>query len=127
MDAPRARGARAISSDQVGGDLPPFVPLIGVDDILRRLVADELSAGRLTPVRRRRVERYAVKMGLSVHEARRLLESCRDHAMIHGSATQRRNALRLMEPSSRKIALAVRIAILLAAVILLDLLLIWWP
>lgn len=127
MHARRARGARAISSDQVGGDLPPFVPLIGVDDILRRLIADELSAGRLTPVRRRRVERYAVKMGLSVHEARRLLESCRDHAMIHGSATQRRNALRLMEPSSRKIALAVRIAILLAAVILLDLLLIWWP
>ncbi len=127
MHARHARGARATSSDQVGGDLPPFVPLIGVEDILCRLVADELSAGRLTPARRRQVERYAVEMGLSVHQARRLLESCRDHAMIHGNATQRRNALRLMQPSSRKIALAVRIAILIVAVILFDLLLIWWP
>ena len=127
MHVGRAKGATATSSDQVGGDLPPFVPLIGVDDILRRLIEDDLSAGRLTPARRRQVERYAVEMGLSVHQARRLLESGCNHALIHGSATLRRNALRLMQPSSRRIALAVRIAILIVAVILLDLLLIWWP
>ena len=126
MHAPRARDARATSSDQVGGDLPAFVPLIGVQEILRRLVADELSAGRLTPARRRQIERCAVEMGLSVHQASRLLESCRDQAMIHGNATARRNALRLIKPSSRKTSLALRIAIFLTAVILFDLLLILW-
>lgn len=127
MHAPRARDARATSSDQVGGDLPAFVPLIGVQDILRRLIADELSAGRLPPARRRQIERYAVEMGLSARQARRLLESCRDHTMIHGSATARRNARRLMNPSSRKALLALRIALFLTAVILFDLLLILWP
>ncbi|MCH7838671.1 MAG: hypothetical protein IID38_00335 [Planctomycetes bacterium] len=127
MHAPRARDARATSSDQVGGDLPAFVPLIGVQEILRRLVADELSAGRLTPARRRQIEHYAVEMGLSVHQARRLLESCRDHALIHGNATARCHALRLLNPSSRKTVLALRIAIFLTAVILFDLLLICWP
>lgn len=127
MHAPRARDARATSSDQVGGDLPTFVPLIGVQDILRRLVADELSAGQLTPARRRQIEHYAVEMGLSVHQARRLLESCRDHALTHGRATARGNALRLLKPSSRKTILALRIAIFLTAVILFDLLLVCWP
>lgn len=127
MHASRARDARATSSDQVGGDLPAFVPLIGVQEILRRLIADELSAGRLTPARRRQIEHYAVEMGLSIHQASRLLESCRDHAMIHGNATARRNAMRLIKPSSRKTILALRIAIFLTAVILFDLLLVCWP
>ena len=51
----------------------------------------------------------------------------RDHTMIHGGATARRNALRLMNPSSRKTILALRIALFLTAVILFDLLLILWP
>ena len=44
--------------------------------IFRELILEELRAGRLTPIRRSRIVRYASQIGLTAIEAGRLIAEC---------------------------------------------------
>ncbi len=110
--------------DQYRRDAPSFVPVIDVNDIFRDMISQELRDGRLTPAHRRRIVDYAARMGFSAVQAGRLIESCRDEALVHGDATERRHALRLIEPPPGQVAQTVKIVMFLVALIAFGLLLV---
>ena len=119
-------GRNASSSKAPREDLPEFVPSIDTEEIFRRLIADELRAGRLSRAKRRRVVQYATQMGLSAAQARRLIAACRDEALRSGDPIERRYAFRLVEPSPARIPTPLKIAMVIAAAIVLDLLIVYW-
>lgn len=51
---------------------------IELGETFRQLIIDELRNGRLTPVRRRRIVRYAAHLGVSAVEAGHLIAVCRE-------------------------------------------------
>jgi hypothetical protein len=108
------------------GDHPQFVPTIDMHDVFRQLVADELRCGRLTPARRRRIMGYAAQLGLSAVQAGRLVEACRKEALESHDPKERYHALRLVEPPSARIATPFKIALVIIAAIVLDLLILQW-
>lgn len=104
-------------------DLPAFVPSIDTRDVFRQLIVDEIRNGRLTRARRRRIVRYAAQLGLSAVQAGRLITACREEVLQARDPTERYHALRLVEPTPTRVPTHIKIALLVAAAIILDLLL----
>ena len=119
-------GPKAASSKAPNEDLPEFVPSIDTDEIFRRLIADELRAGRLTRARRRSIVQYAAQMGLSAVQAGRLIAACRDEALRSRDPIERRCAFRLVDPPPARVPTPLKIAMVIAAAIVLDLLVVYW-
>ncbi|UCE62325.1 MAG: hypothetical protein JSU63_11545 [Phycisphaerales bacterium] len=107
-------------------DSPDFTPSIDNREVFRRLIADELRNGRLTPARRRRIVRYAAGMGLSATEAGRMVTACREEVLKSANPVERNHALRLVEPNPVRIPNSARLSLVLAAAILIEWLLVRW-
>ena len=90
--------------------------------IFRALIAGELRNGRLTAVRRRRIVRYGASMGLTAGELGKLLTQCRNEALLSEDHVERRHALRLADPPPRTTPVALKIAMIFAIVILVQIL-----
>lgn len=119
------RGRGAASSGVHEDNRPVFDSPIDTEEIFRQLIVDELRCGRLTPSRRRRIVQYATQMGLSARQAGRLIETCRGLALHSSDPTERRRAFRLVEPRPARIPTHFKIALVVAAAILLDVLFIY--
>ena len=107
-------------------DHPEFVPRIDASDILRRLIVDELRNGRLTRGRRRRIVRYCAALGLSAVQAGELIKAGREEVLQSSDPTERYHALRLVEPQPTLIPTAVKIALVIAVAIVVDVMVIRW-
>lgn len=107
-------------------DIPAFVPSIGRDDVFRKLIADEIRNGRLSPSRRRRIVRYAAQLELSAVQAGELITACREKALQSNDPAERFHALRLVEPPTPRVPTSVKIAVVVGLAILLDLLVVVW-
>jgi len=105
-------------------DLPEYVPSIGTRDIFRKLIADELRSGRLTRSQRYRIVRYGTSMGLSAVQMGRLINECREEVLQSRDETERYHALRLIEPPPPLISTHVKIWLVVAAAIVIDIALI---
>jgi hypothetical protein len=123
-DAAR-RGRGAASSRVREADRPVFLPPIDTEEIFRKLIADELRTGRLTRAHRRRIVQYAAQMGLSATQAGRLVEACREQALHSTDPTERRYALRLVEPPPKHTSTRFKIALVVTAAVVLNALLIY--
>ena len=119
-------GQGAAASDVNRGDIPKFLPSIDTEEIFRRLIADELRNGRLTPARRRRIVRYAAQLKLSAVEAARLVEASRKEALQSNDAAERYHALRLVEPGPTKVPIPVKTALAVTVAIFLGVLAVLW-
>lgn len=120
------RGLGAVHPDDERDDRPMFVPSIDTVEVFRKLILDELRSGRLTPSRRRRIVQYAAHLGLSAVQAGRLVEVCREE-LLHGQdAIGRYHALRLVEPPPSRMPVPLKIALVVAAAILFDVILFVW-
>ena len=113
--------------DRAPDETPTFVPSIDTRDVFRTLIAEELRNGRLTPTRRRRIIRYAAALKMSAVEAGRLIAACREEALRSNDLTERYHALRLAEPRPARTPIALRIAIVVTLVLIVDLLIVGWP
>lgn len=103
-----------------GERLPAFTPRIETDEILRRLIAEDLRCGRLTAARCRAICRYARDFGLSATQSTRLIVQCRNEALESNDPTERRNARRLSAPFGLAVRPAVKFAILASGLIALE-------
>jgi len=101
-------------------DIPEYVPSIGTRDIFRKLIADELRCGRLTRSQRQRIVQYGTGMGLSAVQMGRLITECREEVLQSRDETERYHALRLIEPPPPLIPTHVKIWLVLAAAIVID-------
>lgn len=119
--------AFAAAQPHTHDDLPPFVPSIDTTQVFRQLIVDEIRNGRLTPVRRRRVVRYAAGLGLSAVQAGRLLAKCREEVLNSGNPSERRHALRLADPATPPFLTPARIVLIAACLLLVTLVLLKWP
>ncbi len=120
------RGPGATRANDGDSDIPKFVPSIDTQDIFRQLITDELRNGRLTPARRRRIVRYSAGLGLSAVQAGRLVKACRQEVLQSSDPAERYHALHLVEAPPTKVPTPVKIAIVVAAAILVDVLLVKW-
>jgi len=118
------RGRAVASPGLYDSDPPEYVPRIDTQDIFRRLIEDELRQGRLTPSRRRRIVQYATQLGLSATQAGRLIAACRDEVLQSPVPEERRFALRLVEPPPARVPTPLKIALVVAVALVLDMLLI---
>jgi hypothetical protein len=107
-------------------DLPEFTPRIEVRDVFAQLIADEVRSGRLSPARRRRIVRYGARLGLSAVEVGRMVTACRNNALASPDPVERRHALRLVEPPPERAAAPLKIAMIVLAALVVNLLLIRW-
>jgi len=103
-----------------------FVPSIDTNEVFRQLIVDEIRNGRLTPARRRRIVRYAAQLGLSAVQAGRLIAACRQEVLQGRDPTERYHALHLVEPTPTRVPTHIKIALVIAGAIVLDLLLLNW-
>ncbi len=91
-------------------------------EIFRRLIAEELRTGRLTPSHRRRIVRYAAQMGLSAVETGRLMAACREEALTASDVDVREHALRLVLPEQRRdLPWPARVAVVLGVAVSIHL------
>jgi len=63
--------------ESAGGPAPGRGASLDTRLIFRRMIEDEVRAGRLTRSRRRRIVRYAAQLDLSAVETGRLIDECR--------------------------------------------------
>ena len=103
-----------------------FVRRIDTQEIFRELIAQEVRSGRLTPSRRRRIIRYAAQLHLSAVETGRLIAECRDEALQSDNPEEMYHALRLVEPPQAEMPVALKVAIVAAGAIVVNLLLSRW-
>ncbi len=118
---------------------PTFVPSIDMTTIFRELIADEVRTGRLTRARRRRIIQYAAHLGLSAVQVGRLIEECREEATrsddgiggleiedlrlkIESTIHNPRSSVHRPPP----VSLPLKIAVVVTAAILLNVLAIKW-
>lgn len=104
-----------------------LAPALDDGEIFRQLIKTELRNGRLTPSRRRRIVRYAAKLRMSAVEAGQLIARCREEALQSDHPTERFHALRLVEPETGHTPITLRISLVIALAILVDLLVLGWP
>ncbi len=126
MQGQSSRGPGATMRGEYHDDIHEFVPSINTHDVFRQLITDELRSGRLTPARRRRIVRYAAQLGLSAVQAGRLVNACRKEALQSRDPIERYCALRLVEPTPTTIPTPLKIALVVTAAIVLDLLFVHW-
>ena len=124
---PRGERGRSAGEDGTPGDRIEFVPAIDNGQIFRQLIMDELRNGQLTRARRRRIVRYAAKLRMSAVEAGQLITRCTEEALKSPDPTERFHALRLVEPTPTKVPIALKISIVVALAILVDLVVLGWP
>lgn len=93
--------------------------------VFREMIVHEIKNGRLSSWRRKRIVRYAAKMGLSAVEAGKLLAECRDQAMSELQAGRKTPQLRVRAPetddntTANRVVLAIMFAILVNAALML--------
>ena len=107
-------------------DIPEFVPRMDMREIFQGMIAHELRNGRLTSYRRRRIVRYAARLGLSAVEAGRFIAACREAALESGDPVERHHALRLADPPSERTLRPHAITLAVIGAILIDVLLMAW-
>lgn len=107
-------------------DVPPFVPSIDMQTIFRQLIADEIRNGRLGPSQRRRIVRYAAQLGLTAVQAGRLVSECREEALLSRDPVERGHALRIAPADDPIVPTHVKIALVVGAAIVLDLVVFRW-
>lgn len=120
MERLKIDSARGDAAGDPPDDIPPFTPTIDTDDIFRMLIADELRHGRLNGAQRRRIIRYAARLGLSAVQIGRLVEECREDALLSSDPVERRHALRLVRAEAPLISTHTKIALVVGAAIMFD-------
>ena len=125
-DDPNRAQAETSKAAAAFDDIPEFVPRMDMREIFQQMIRHELRNGRLTPWRRRRIVRYAARLGLSAVEAGRFITDCRKAALESDDHEERLHALRLVEPARERIPGPYKIAMIITGAILLDVLLICW-
>ena len=99
---------------------------LAVRDVFRQLIADEVRNGRMTPSVRRRIVRYAAAMGLSAVEAGQLISACSAELEESGDPLQNHHALRLVKAPPERFPAALKVALVIALAIIVDVLLAVW-
>jgi len=99
---------------------------LDTEQIYREMIAEELRTGRLTPARQTGIVRFGSHLGLSVLEASKLVAECRDRALQSSDPTERNYALRLLQPSRIWIPSGWKIAGVIAAAIVFDIIIVKW-
>ena len=122
MHEPDRDDARSV----VGGFKASGPGRIDTKEIFRRLIAQEVRSGRLTPSRRRRIVRYAAQLHLSAVETGRLIAECREEALESEDTEEIYHALRLVEPPPATMPWPLKIAIVLTVAIVVNFLLSRW-
>jgi hypothetical protein len=110
----------------VGGFKSTGSRRIEIKEIFRRLIAQEVRSGRLTPSRRRRIVRYAAQLHLSAVETGRLIAECREEALHSEDPEEIYHALRLVEPPPATMPWPLKAAIALAGAVVVNLVLSKW-
>lgn len=105
--------------------LPRWAPLPDNETIFRELITTELRAGRLTPLRRARIVRYALQIGLSAVQAGRLIAQCHDEALARPHESTDGFALRVVHPPVARLAMKPRVAIITGILLLIVWMLRW--
>lgn len=105
---------------------PGFATRISTREVFERMIEHELRSGRLTRGRRRRIVRYAARLGMSAVEAGRFLETCRANALTSADPAERSFALRLADPPTTGESWISKLTVAVAAGVLLALLLTVW-
>ena len=95
---------------------------LSTEAIFRALIAGELRNGRLTPARRRRIVRYGASMGLTASELGKLITQCRNEALLSEDHVERHHALRFVDQPPHTTPVALKIAVIFAIVILIQIL-----
>ncbi len=103
-----------------------YVPKIANEDIFRKLIEDELRAGRLTPSRRRRIVRYAAHLHLSAVQIGQMIESAHRKALNSEDESLRHHALKLIPADEGIIPTPWKIAGVIVFALIVDLLLVSW-
>ena len=119
-DVPKGDSQRGVPNEHVA-HLDDGVSLSN-EAIFRALIAGELRNGRLTAARRRRIVRYGASMGLTAGELGKLLTQCRNEALLSENHVERRHALRFVERPPRTTPAALKIAVIFAIVMLVQIL-----
>ncbi len=88
--------------------------------IFRETIVRELKDGKISPGRRRRIIRYAARMGLSAVEAGHLLSRCRDQAMSELDACKETPTLRMHIPDTDDHSTATYVMIAIAGAVLFN-------
>jgi hypothetical protein len=93
-------------------DNPNFCPFVADrGTIFREMIAAELRAGRLTPLRRARIVRYASQLGLSAVEAGRLITECHQKALDFSDVPNLELRIGIEAAPPRRFAVSSRFAI----------------
>lgn len=122
VDLPDRDDARGVFRDYRPNRPRP----IDAREIFREMIAQEVRSGRLTPARRQRIVRYAADLRISAEETGRLIAECREEALESGDPDVTYHAMRLVEPPPAAAPLMVKIATVVAVVIVVHLILTRW-
>ena len=76
-------------------------PTLCTQDIFEQLIEEEVSAGRLTKSRRKRIVRYAAQLRLSAVDAGMMIEQARRRAAMAQPHDDHPHGLRFCLPSAR--------------------------
>ena len=117
---PGERTSSARSTSEAGA-VQTWTPPIDNEEVFRQLIAEELRNGRLTPARRRRIVRYAARLGLSSVQIGELVKACRSEALSSDDPVERHHALRVHETETPDVSLGFKIVIVLTLAALLNL------
>jgi len=90
-------------------------------EVFRKLIADEIRSGHLTPARRRRIVRYAAQLDMSAVDVGLMIAQCREEALKSEDPAARHHALKLVEPPSSRIPLAWKLSAVVLLAIIVDL------
>jgi hypothetical protein len=94
---------------------------ISNEEVFRRLIADEIRCGRLTPARRRRIVRYAAHLNMSAVDVGLMIAQCREEALKSEDPAARHHALKLVEPPPSRMPLAWKLSVVVLLAIIVDL------
>lgn len=109
-----------------GAQEPRFAARISTREVFEQMIEHELRSGRLTRGRRRRIVRYAARLGMSAVEAGRFLDTCRANALASDNPAERLFALRLADAPTTGESQIGKLTVAVAAGVLLALLLTVW-
>lgn len=88
-------------------------------EIFRELIVAELRQGRLNPVRRARIVRFASQIGLTAVEAGRMIHECTMEGLAHPDPIVRQFALSAAEPRATRRWLQPHVAIITGLLLIL--------
>lgn len=122
MEDHRAQAASARS-----GPVRVFDSPLDTHAVFRALISDEVRTGQMTRSRRRRIVQYASHLGLSAVQVGQMIAECREDSLQSDDPVERQHALKLTEPAPERVSAPVKIALVIAVALIVDVIVVkWW-